>query len=260
MVTSPIRPSKGASSDTDGPPGQLALELGHTPSHAEQDFLVGEGNELGYAHVMAFPDWPGPLTLITGPAKSGKSHLARIWADRSGAQMPEPEALADLAQSGGIVPLVIEDVDRRGYDEAALFHLLNQSMRAWRPLLMTAREPVSGWPYRTDDVRSRARLASSFTMALTDDIQLSQMFVKLFGDRQVAVDPKIIRYLVARMERSPEEATVLAERLDRLALARGSRISRSLAGEVLAQRRMERGEGTLDLDLDNQAVEGDDDE
>ena len=26
--------------------GQLALELGHTPSHAEADFFVGEGNAL----------------------------------------------------------------------------------------------------------------------------------------------------------------------------------------------------------------------
>ena len=41
------------------------------------------------------------------------------------------------------------------------------------------------------------------------------MFVKLFGDRQVTVDPKIIAYLVARMERSPEEAVVLAELIDR---------------------------------------------
>ena len=67
----------------------------------------------------------------------------------------------------------------------------------------------------------------AFTVALSDDIQLSQMFVKLFGDRQVAVDPKIIAYLVARMERSPEEAVALADLMDRLALAAGTAITRS---------------------------------
>jgi chromosomal replication initiation ATPase DnaA len=221
---------------------QLPLELGHTPSHAEDDFLVGEGNRLALAHVLAFPDWPGPLTLVTGPAKSGKSHLARIWIDRSGALAPPPEALAELARAGGTRALAIEDVDRRDYDETALFHLLNQSMRDRRPLLMTARTPVSSWPYRTDDVRSRARLAAAFTLSLTDDIQLSQIFVKLFGDRQVTVDPRIVRHLVARMERSPEEVSVLVERLDKLALARGGPITRALANEVLAMRRAERGE------------------
>ena len=221
---------------------QLTLELGHTPSHAEDDFLVGEGNQLALAHILAFPDWPGPLTLVSGPEKSGKSHLARIWIDRAGALAPQPEALAELARAGGMQPLAIEDVDRTGYDETALFNLLNQSMRDRRPVLMTARLAVSSWPYRTDDVRSRARLASAFTLSLTDDIQLSQIFVKLFGDRQVSVDPRIIRHLVARMERSPEEAGVLVERLDRLALARGGPITRRLANEVLAMRRAERGE------------------
>jgi chromosomal replication initiation ATPase DnaA len=77
------------------------------------------------------------------------------------------------------------------------------------------------------------------------------MFVKLFGDRQVAVDPRVITYLVARMERSPEEAVALAEAADRLALARGTAITRRIAAAALA----ERGVAQLELDL-----EGDDDE
>jgi chromosomal replication initiation ATPase DnaA len=65
-------------------PGQLALDLGHEVSHAEADFIVGDGNRLAYGHVVAWPAWPGPLTLIEGPAGVGKSHLARIWAERAG--------------------------------------------------------------------------------------------------------------------------------------------------------------------------------
>jgi chromosomal replication initiation ATPase DnaA len=238
---------------------QFALELGHTPSHAEADFMVGEGNRLAYAHIMAFPNWSGPLTLITGPAKSGKSHLARIWADRSGAEAPEVDALEELSRTGGTAPLVIEDVDRRGYDEAALFHLLNQSMRDRRPLLMTAREPVANWPFATDDLKSRARLAALFTVSTSDDIHLSQMFVKLFGDRQVTVDPKIIAYLVARMERSPEEAVLLAGMMDRMALERGTAITRAIAAEALAQRGAAHDENQLELEL-ARTEEGNDDE
>lgn len=239
---------------------QLAFELGHTPSHAEADFIVGEGNELAYAHIMAYPNWPGPLTLVTGPAKSGKSHLARIWADRAGAAAPEVDELEELARAGGTRPLVLEDVDRRGYEEAALFHLLNQSMRDRRPLLMTARDPVANWPFATDDLKSRARLAALFTVITSDDIHLSQMFVKLFGDRQVAVDPKVIAYLVARMERSPEEAVALAGLMDRLALERGTAITRAIAAEALAQRGTAYDDGQLELDLGQPISEGDADE
>lgn len=231
--------------------GQLPFDYGHEPSHLEDDFIEGDGNQLALAHVRAFPNWPHPLTLLEGPPKSGKSHLARIWIQRSGALPATPQSAELLASEGGTEPVLIEDIERSGYAEPALFHLLNQSMRDGRPVLMTTRSAIANWPFGTDDLKSRARLAQRFTLALTDDIQLSQMFVKLFGDRQVAVDPKVIAYLVARMERSPEEAVALADTADRLALARGAAITRQIAAMALA----ERGVQQLELDL-----EGDDDE
>jgi chromosomal replication initiation ATPase DnaA len=236
-------------------PGQLAFELGHTASHEEADFIVGEGNALAYAHVLAFPHWAGPLTLLSGPAKAGKSHLARIWAVRAGAETPEPDEIEALSRRGGQTPLVLDDIDRSGYEEDALFHLVNQSMRDRRPLLMTARETIANWPFRTDDLKSRARLAAHFSLASSDDIQLSQMFVKLFGDRQVAVDPKVIAFLVGRMERSPEEAVVLAGMLDRMALARGTAITRGLAAEALTLRGAALDDGQLELDLESDTHE-----
>ncbi len=135
-------------------------------------------------------------------------------------------------------------MDRLGYDEAGLFHLLNQSMRDGRALLLTARDEVAQWPLATDDVRSRMRRAATFRLELTDDIQLSQMFVKLFADRQVAVDPKVIGYIVARMERSAEEAVILADLMDRLALESGTAITRSIAAEALDRRQRAHGAGS----------------
>ena len=236
----------------DQPKGQLTLELGHTPAQGEADFLVGEGNALAHGRIMAFPHWPDPVTLVTGPAKSGKSHLARIFADRSGARFAGIADLEFLATEGGTLPVIVEDVDRLEYDEAGLFHLLNQSMRQQRPLLLTAREDVANWPLATDDVRSRVRRATAYALELTDDIQLSQMFVKLFGDRQIRVDPKIIGYLVARMERSAEEVVTLADLMDRLALAKGTAITRSIAADALNRRRLARGDASLEQDWDTQ--------
>ena len=241
-----------ANPDSDEPKGQLTLELGHTPSHDEADFLVGEGNELAYGRILAFPHWPDPVTLLVGPAKSGKSHLARIFADRSGARYAGMDDLQALAREGGTVPLIVEDVDRLGYDEAGLFHLLNQSMREQRPILLTAREDIANWPLATDDVRSRARRATAYSLELTDDIQLSQMFVKLFGDRQIKVDPRIIAYLVARMERSAEEVVILADLMDRLALAKGTAITRSIAADALDRRRVAQGGASHEQDWDTE--------
>lgn len=231
---------------------QLTLELGHTPAQGEADFLVGDGNRLAHGRVMAFPHWPDPITVLTGPAKSGKSHLARIFAERSAAVFAGVEDLEQLATQGGTTPVVIEDIDRLDYPEAALFHLLNQSMREQRPVLLTAREDIAQWPLATDDVRSRMRRATAFALELTDDIQLSQMFVKLFGDRQITVDPKTIAYLVARMERSTEEAVILVDLMDRLALAKGTAITRNIAADALDLRRGPSREAHQDHDWDKQ--------
>lgn len=232
-------------------PRQLPLEFVHEPSHAEDDYLVGAGNALAYARIEAWPHWPDGVTMLIGPTSSGKSHVARIFAERSGALLVTPETIAAVASAHGNEPLVLEDVDRLDYNEDDLFHLLNQAMRGDRTLLLTAREVVAKWDLRTDDVRSRIRRAPVFTLEISDDIALSQIFVKLFGDRQITVDPKIIGYVVPRMERSPEEAERLVDLMDKLALAKGSAITRAIAGEALAVRQDADSALKLDWDADD---------
>lgn len=225
----------------EGGPRQLPLDLGHQTSHAEDDFLVGAGNALAHARILAWPHWPDGVTLLIGAAASGKSHLARIFIERSQALSVTPTTIAEIASGSSRQALLVEDVDRQDYDEHHLFHLLNQAMRGDRTMLLTAREEVARWPLRTDDVRSRVRRAPVFRLEVSDDIELSQMFVKLFGDRQVKVDPKVVGYIVPRMERSAEEAAILVDLMDRLALAKGSAITRAIASEALALRQQAHG-------------------
>jgi hypothetical protein len=57
--------------------------------------------------------------------------------------------------------------------------------------------------------------------------------VKLFADRQLAVAPGLVRYLVSRMDRSFAAAERLVGDLDRAGLARHRPVTVRLAGEVL---------------------------
>ncbi len=213
--------------------GQLTFDLGHNTSLTEADFIVTDANRLVFDHIKSYPAWPGPLTLITGPKKSGKTHLANIWATHAHAISPSMGDIAEITAQGGDQALMLDDLDLGRFDETALFNLLNQSMRDGRAILMTAQLPVHAWPFITDDVKSRARLAAHFGVLAADDLQLCQMFAKLFSDRQIVVDPKTITYLVARMERSPAEVVTLVELLDKLALTQGKPISLKMAAQAL---------------------------
>src|SRR5262245_42067830 len=63
-------------------PRQLALALEHAESFAREDFLSGASNAAALALVDGWPAWPDRTVMLTGPAGSGKSHLAAIWRER----------------------------------------------------------------------------------------------------------------------------------------------------------------------------------
>ena len=94
------------------PPRQLALTLEHAESFAREDFLTGPSNESALALIERWPDWPARAVLLVGPQDSGKSHLAAIWAELSGARFTAARSLAsadlpaELA-TGALVTLLI---------------------------------------------------------------------------------------------------------------------------------------------------------
>ncbi|MGL6210519.1 MAG: chromosomal replication initiator DnaA, partial [Paracoccaceae bacterium] len=178
----------------------------------------------------AWAEWPEGKLVLVGPEGSGKSHLAQVWAAEAGAVVVAARDLGgDLPGLG--VRLVVEDADRV-VDEAALFHLHNLVVPGGR-LLITARVPPRDWGLGLPDLVSRMQAASLVRLAAPDDALLSAVLIKLFADRQVAVQPVLIEYLVRRMGRSLGVARDLVARLDALALARGSAVTRGLASEVL---------------------------
>ena len=142
---------------------QLPLDLGHRTALSDGDFLVAPCNADAYAWLERWPRWPGPASVIFGPAQCGKTHLAHLFATRSGAVALAAAALtvADppclLAQAHAVV---VEDCDRaggdgEGLDETALFHLINLTKESGGFLLLTGREAPSRWKIGLPDLRSR---------------------------------------------------------------------------------------------------------
>lgn len=215
---------------------QLAFDLPARETFRREDFFVSPANALALA-ALDGDDWPGGKLMLVGPAGSGKTHLARIWAREAGATVVTAADLEradiDLHAAGGrVVVEGAEAVAGRPAAEVALFHLHNLVVPGGR-LLLTARAPVRDWGLGLPDLHSRLTAAPVALLALPDDALLSAVLVKLFADRQVAVPPTLIPWLVARMERSIGAARVLVAALDARALAEGGAITRNMAGEVL---------------------------
>ncbi len=216
-------------------PRQLILDWPHAPSYAREDFLEAAGNSAALRAILAWPDWPTRTLMLVGPTGAGKSHLATIWARHASARVVAAAALtpAALPAIAAERALLIEDADRGGVDEAALFHLLNLARERGADALITARAPPDAWGLKTADLVSRLRLAPIVELG-APDLELSQaVLVKLFNDRQLAVDPALIAYVALRIERSLDAARALVAALDREALARGGPVTRAMAARLL---------------------------
>jgi chromosomal replication initiation ATPase DnaA len=219
-------------------PRQLSLALGHRESLDRADFLCGHGNETALALIDHWIDWPSRALALAGPEGSGKSHLATIWAEAAGARVIAAHALdaASVPQALATGALAVEDADRCRLDELALFHLLNLAREQAAYVLITARQPPAAWPVKLPDLASRLRALPMAALEPPDDTLLAAVLVKLFADRQLAVDERLIEFLVHRIERSFAAAQAAVAELDSEAMRLKRPVSRALAADIMRSR------------------------
>jgi chromosomal replication initiation ATPase DnaA len=215
----------------------LAFALPHAESLTRDNFLQGPANAAGLALIDAWPEWPGRTMLLTGPEGSGKSHLAAIWAEEAGARSTSAHALtaADVPASLATGTLVVEDLKAGGFEERALFHLLNLAREDQACVLITARIAPSAFEVELRDLRSRLRAIPVVSIAEPDDLLFRALIVKFCADRQLAVDEAVVGYLATRIERSYAAAREAVEQLDREGLRLGRPVTRALAAELFGK-------------------------
>jgi chromosomal replication initiation ATPase DnaA len=215
-----------------GRPRQIALALEHPVRHHREDIVVSPANAAAMRLVDLWPDWPAPVVVIVGPRGSGKTHMAEVWHQESGATRLAASAIG--GQAGEVRgPVLIDPADVEGLDEAGLFHLINVVRETGTNLLLTGRRAPAAWGVTLPDLASRLRAATTVELREPDDMLLEGVITKLFADRQLVVEPHVVQYLLRRMERSLAAATEIVERLDRAALEQKTRITRGLAAALL---------------------------
>jgi chromosomal replication initiation ATPase DnaA len=214
-------------------PRQLALALCHAESFAREDFLSGPSNAVALALVDAWPDWSHRTVMLTGPEGSGKSHLATIWAQAAGARLIAARALEEANVPAALATgaLVVEDIAAGSFEERALFHLLNLAREQEAFVMLTARTPPT--TLAIPDLSSRLKALPVAAIAPPDDGLLRAVLLKLFSDRQLAVDEALLGYVGTRIERSFAAARALVARLDAEAMRRKRPLTRALASEIL---------------------------
>ena len=191
---------------------QIALPLDWPVADADDDFLISDSNRVAFDHLRHWTVWPVMATLLTGPRKSGRSLLGRIFVRRTGGR------LFDNAEE---------------HDEEALFHAWNDAQERRKPMLLIADLPPPAWEVRLPDLKSRLAATPHHNLAEPDDALLARLIPKLLSDRGVLLPMDLVDYLVPRIERSYVAVQRVVDLLDRAALSHRRRMTLPLAREAL---------------------------
>lgn len=216
---------------------QMSFDLPARTALGREDFFVAPSNAMAVALLDNWQDWPNGKLMISGPAGSGKTHLAHVWAEATGAKIMPATALNEALVPELVAgPLVVEDVHRIAEDadaQNALFHLHNLILAERQPLLLTAQGTPAHQVFSLPDLQSRLQGTQTALLDPPDDTLLAVILAKLFTDRGIVPKPDVIPYMIAHMDRSFAEATSLVERLDRTALSEKKNLSRAFVARVL---------------------------
>ncbi len=212
---------------------QLPLDLQIRSTEHHGDFLISDCNTIAAQWIDRWPDWVGQFCAlnIAGPEASGKSHLAAVWQAKSRALLLSGFD-NNLAVLDDALNFII-DLGTTSLDEQHLFHLFNLTRDKGGSLLIISKQPVALLDWQLPDLASRMRAVNLALISGPDDELLRALLKKNFSDRQLNAPDNVIRYLVARMERSFAAVRHIVAQMDRLSLANRSEITLSLARSVM---------------------------
>lgn len=178
---------------------QIALPLAPGMGAGPSRIVVGNANEAvldAFARAVA---WPFRTAILFGPPRSGKSLLARWFAERGTGE-------------------AVDDAERADEDE--LFHRWNRAQESGRPLLLVSNVSEGAWKIALPDLASRLGAALRLEIGAPDDAMLADLIALHAEARGLVLDESAAAYLVPRCERSHMGVERLVAAIDRLGLER----------------------------------------
>lgn len=204
-------------------------------SYKADDFIRAPCNDLAYDALTKSDDFD-TLTILSGPIGSGKTHLAVMWKERFEAKALTLDEIKETLASG---------LEIKGYyivdasdpftpeNEEALFHLYNRLKEKGGHILFISRIPPEGWALTLPDLISRMKASPHLVVSLPDENTLLVVISKLFTDRHMHPDPRVMNYIVKRIERSFKNIVSLVDWIDAETMRAKRRITIPLMRSLL---------------------------
>ncbi len=204
---------------------QIALPLSFNNGGDDDRLIVSPGIAALMDHIANWREWPGVASIVTGPAKSGKSRMASRFA----------------ALSSGYA---VDDAETQSAED--LFHIWNRAASENKPLLLLSQKLPSEWDIAIPDIKSRIASAQLWHIGPPDEEMLIGLLHKHAHDQGLHIADDVVHYLARRMERSYQEAQFMIEEAGHLSSELRKPINLAMAKQLLQARSEEHQAGLFD--------------
>ncbi|MBU6407017.1 MAG: hypothetical protein KGS44_07760 [Alphaproteobacteria bacterium] len=180
--------------------------------------VVSSSNKAAADLLQRWRRWPRGSAVLSGPAGSGRTHLAQVWATAAEAHAwdhAEPAHEVFQRFSGKVL---IDDADHVADEEALVRFFDLAGERGGAVLLVT----LESWRPQLPDLASRIAAAPRALLLEPDPALLEVVLRRRCRDRFFELSDEAAAFLLNRMERSFDGAKQLADILDQR-LRKGAR-------------------------------------
>ena len=213
---------------------QLLLKFPSKQAYLKEDFYVSSSNNEAFKLIESWPKWIKKTVNIFGPQGSGKTHLISMLKNKTSTiDVDSNQATDQIFSEFKLKEVLIIENLKENISENLLYTLYNVAQQDNKYFVLTSREPINKFNFKSMDLKSRVNSTTIIGIDLPSDELISVILSKSFSDKQIKVEKKHIDYVIKRIDRSYEKISQFISTIDKYSLKKGSPFSLKLIKEVL---------------------------
>ncbi len=213
---------------------QLLLDFDHKIEFNEHDYYVSKSNYFAFNLIQNWTKWEKKILNISGDTFSGKTHLAKIFQNKSKAlYLSHKDVNEEIFKKIKLNECIIIDDFEKIKNENLLYTLFNLIYHDNKYLLILSNKSISDIDYSLDDLNSRAKNCIFAKIENPDDDLIFAIIVKSFSDRQIKLEKKFLEYIIKRIERSYGKIYEFIYKVDELSLKKKKPVNLKTIKEIL---------------------------
>ena len=213
---------------------QLLLNFEYKQNFKDEDFYVSNSNYYAFKLINSWPKWEKNFVNIYGEKYSGKTHLTNIFLKKFKGIKIEANSFENnnLRKLKVYENIILDNFDQN-VDENLIYSLFNIIDQDNKYLIINSLIPINEIDFKLEDLRSRTKNCLVAKIDKPDDELMFALILKNFSDRQIAIDKKLINFIIKRVDRSYDKIFEFIYKIDEISLKKKKSIDFKIIKEAL---------------------------